>query len=39
LPVGRVAAAVAPCLIGILIVLALITIFPGFVTWLPNLLM
>jgi tripartite ATP-independent transporter DctM subunit len=39
LPVGRVAAAVAPCLIGIILVLALITVFPGFVTWLPNLLM
>jgi len=39
LPVGRVAAAVAPCLIYIVAVLILITIFPGFVTWLPNLLM
>jgi tripartite ATP-independent transporter DctM subunit len=39
LPVGRVATAVAPCLIGIIAVLALITIIPGFVTWLPNLLM
>jgi len=39
LSVGRVAAAVAPCLIYIIAVLILITIFPGFVTWLPNLLM
>jgi len=39
LPVGRVAVAVAPCLIGIIMVLVLITIFPGLVTWLPNLLM
>jgi TRAP-type C4-dicarboxylate transport system permease large subunit len=39
LPVGRVAAAVAPCLIGIGLVLVLITVFPGFVIWLPELLM
>jgi tripartite ATP-independent transporter DctM subunit len=39
LPVGRVASAVAPCLIYITAVLVLITIFPGFVTWLPSLLM
>jgi TRAP-type C4-dicarboxylate transport system permease large subunit len=39
LPVGRVAAAVAPCLIYIISVLILITIFPGLVTWLPGLLM
>ena len=39
LSVGRVAAAVAPCLICIFAVLVLITIFPGFVTWFPSLLM
>jgi tripartite ATP-independent transporter DctM subunit len=39
LSVGRVAAAVAPCLIYIIAVLVLITIFPGFVTWLPSLFM
>jgi tripartite ATP-independent transporter DctM subunit len=39
LPVGRVAAAVTPCLIGIVLVLVLITVFPGFVTWLPEMLM
>lgn len=39
LPVGSVAAAVAPCLIYIMAVLALITVFPGLVTWLPSLLM
>jgi TRAP-type C4-dicarboxylate transport system permease large subunit len=39
LPVGSVAAAVAPCLVYIMAVLALITVFPGLVTWLPSLLM
>jgi TRAP-type C4-dicarboxylate transport system permease large subunit len=37
-PVGRVASATAPYLIGIGAVLLLIMYIPGLVTWLPGLL-
>ena len=39
LPFERIVRATAPFLIPLLAVLALITIFPPLVTWLPNLLM